>query len=164
MLSRFLHFIDTNSQPNGRQVGSHGPLFFLSPKFDRINAPSKNDAGKPGEWKRRSLVYEFNRTLDVGESISNGTAKNWLKQFRQKHAISPLRTDYCSMCAECQEQKKRLKAISKRLQANGNSDEEQIREYQTLAESYQLLSEEHKMDAARELKYYRQQVNVSRFS
>ncbi len=164
LLSRFLHFIDTNSQPNGRQVGSHGPLFFLSPKFDRINAPSKNDAGKPGEWKRRSLVYEFNRTLDVGESISNGTAKNWLKQFRQKHAISPLRTDYCSMCAECQEQKKRLKAISKRLQENGNSDEEQIREYQTLAESYQLLLEEHKMDAARELKYYRQQVNESRFS
>lgn len=163
LLSRFLNFIDTNSQPNGRQVGSHGPLFFLSPKFYRINAPSKNDANKSEEWKRRSLVYEFNRTLD-GESISNGTAKNWLKKFRPKHAISPLRTDYCPMCAECQEQKKRAEAIFKRLQENGNSNEEQMREYQILAESYWLLLAEHKMEAARELKHYRQQANDSRFS
>lgn len=164
LLSRFLDFIDTNSQPNGRQIASHGPLFFLSPKFDRMNAPSKNEANKSEEWKRRSLVYEFNRTLDVGESISNGTAKNWLKQYRPKHAICPLRTDFCSMCAECQEQKKRAEAIVKRLHENGNSSEEQIREYQTLADSYWLLLEEHKMEAARELKYYRQQANLSRLS
>jgi len=162
--SLFLDFIDMNSQPNGRHIGSHGPLFFISPKFDRINAPSKREIDKSEEWKRRSLVYEFNRTLDAGESISNGTAKNCLKQFRPKHAISPSITDYCPMCAECQEQKKRAEAISKRLQENGNSNKEQIREQQTLAESYWLLLEEHKMEAARELKKYRQQSNESRFS
>jgi hypothetical protein len=91
LLSRFLNFIDTNSQPNGRQIGSHGPLFFLSSKFDRINAPSKKDSKKPENWKQRSLVYEFNRTLCSGESISNGTAKNWLKQYRPYHAICPLK-------------------------------------------------------------------------
>lgn len=164
LLSRFIDFIDTNSQSNGRQIGSHGPLFFLSPKFNRINAPSKNEANKSEEWKRRSLVYEFNRTLNVGESISNGTAKNWLKQYRPKHAICPLRTDYCAMCAECQEQKKRAEVIIKRLLENGNGNEERIREYQTLADSYWLLLEEHKMEAARELKYYRQQANLSRLS
>jgi len=68
------------------------------------------------------------------------------------------------MCAECEEQKKRAEAIFKRLQENGDSSEEQIREYQTLAESYGLLLEEHKTEADRELKYYRQQTNKSRFS
>jgi hypothetical protein len=68
------------------------------------------------------------------------------------------------MCAECQEQKKRAEAIFKRLQENGNSNEEQMREYQILAESYWLLLAEHKMEAARELKHYRQQANDSRFS
>jgi hypothetical protein len=162
LLSRFLDFVDTNSQPNGRQVGSHGPLLFFSPKFNRINAPSKSDADKAEQWKRRSLVYEFNRSLDDGESISNGTAKNWLKLYRPKHAISPLRTDYCEICAECQEQKRRAEAICKRLQQNGNGNQERICECQTLAESYGLLLEEHKMVANRELQYYRQQTNESR--
>ena len=72
LLALFLEFIDNNSQPNGRRVGSHGPLFFLSAKFDRINAPSVAEVGKPEQWKRRSLVYEYNRTLEDNNSISNG--------------------------------------------------------------------------------------------
>jgi len=163
-LSIFLDFVDTNSQPNGRQVGSHGPLFFFCPKFDRINAPSKSEVDKPDQWKRRSLVYEFNHTLDVSESISNGTAKSWLKLYRPKHAISPQQTDYCVICAECQEQKRRAETTCNRLQQNGNGDEERMRECQTLAESYGLLLEEHRMEADRELRYYRQQANKSRSS
>jgi hypothetical protein len=164
LLPRFLKFIDTNSQPNGRQISSHGPLFFISPKFARINAPSRNEANKPEQWKRRSVVYEFNRTLNDGESICNGTAKKWLKMYRPKHAISPLRTDYCQMCAECQEQKRRAEAICNRLQQNGNGDEHRIRECQTLAESYGLLLEEHRMEANRELCHYREQTSESRSS
>lgn len=162
LIPRFLEFIDTNSQPNGRQISSHGPLFFLSPKFDRINSPSKMEANKPEHWKQHSLVYEFNRTLGEGESISNGTAKKWLKIYRPKHGIAPLMTDYCQMCAECQEQKRRMEAIYKRLQQNGNGDEDRIREFQNLAESYRLLLEEHKMEANRELHHYRQQTKQSR--
>ncbi len=158
----FLSFIDNNSQSNGRRVGSHGPLYFLNSKFDRINTPSLSCADKPETWKRRSLVYEFNRTLEGNTSISNGTAKKWLKSFRPKTAISPQKTDYCEMCAECQEQKRRHETISMRLQQEGNGNEAEIRENQALAESYGLLLEEHKMDAGFELGHYRQKTSDSR--
>lgn len=162
LLLHFLEFIDNNSQPNGRRVGSHGPLFFLNSKFDRLNAPSTGESTKPEQWKRRSLVYEFNRTREDGKSISNGTAKKWLKMYRPKHTISPKKTDYCEMCVECQEQKRRHEIISMRLQQEGNGNENEIRENKALAESYGLLLEEHKMDAANELEHYRQQTNNSR--
>jgi hypothetical protein len=162
LLPRFLAFIDNNSQPNGRRVGSHGPLFFLNSKFDRINAPSVSEAGKPEQWKRRSLVYEFNRSLDNNKGISNGTAKKWLRAYRPKHAICPKKTDYCEMCVECQEQKRRHETISMRLRQNGNGNEDEIRESEALAESYGLLLEEHRMDAGRELLHYRQQTKESR--
>ena len=162
LLTRFLEFIDNNSQPNGRRVGSHGPLFFLNSKFDRINAPSASEAGKPDQWKRRSLVYEFVRTLEENKSISNGTAKKWLKMYRPKHAICPKKTDYCEMCVECQEQKRRHETISMRLQQEGNGNEDEIRENKALSESYGLLLEEHKMDAANELDHYRHQTKKNR--
>ncbi|MCP4112723.1 MAG: hypothetical protein GY749_45545, partial [Desulfobacteraceae bacterium] len=162
LLPRFLNFIDNNSQSNGRRIGSHGPLFFLSSKFDRINAPSVSKADKPEQWKRRSLVYEFNRTLDGNKSISDGTAKKWLKTYRPKHAITPKKTDYCEMCAECREQKRRHETVSMRLQQNGNGNEDEIRENQALAESYGLLLEEHRTDADNELRHYRQQTDKCR--
>lgn len=162
LLPRFLDFIDHNSQPNGRRVGSHGPLFFLNATFDRLNAPSVSEVGKPEPWKRRSFVYEFNRTLEDERRISNGTAKKWLKMYRPKHAICPKKTDYCEMCVECQEQKKRHETISMRLQQNGNGNEDEIREHIALAESYGLLVEEHRVDADSELQHYRQQTKKSR--
>jgi len=162
LLARFLEFIDNNSQPNGRRVGSHGPLFFLNPKFDRINAPSAREVGKAEQWKSRSLVYEYNRTLEDNKSISNGTAKNWLKLCRPKHSLCPRKTDYCEMCVECQEQKRRHETISMRLQQEGNGNEDEIRENKALAESYGLLLEEHRLDAANELEHYRLQTKKSR--
>ncbi len=162
ILPSFLAFIDYNSQPNGRKVGSHGPLFFLNSKFDRINAPSASEANKSEQWKRRSLVYEFNRTIEDNKNISNGTAKKWLKMHRPKHAISPRKTDYCQACVECREQKRRHETIAMRLQQNGNGDEKEIRENIALAESYGLLLEEHKTDAGSELRYYRQETDKCR--
>ena len=161
--SVFLEFIDSNSQPNGRRVGSHGPLFFLSSKFSRINAPSEREAaGKSGQWKQRSLVYEFNRTLEGNARISNGTAKKWLKAHRAQYAICPRKTDYCEICVECREQIKRHEVIAFRLRQEGNDSEERIRESEALAESYGLLLEEHRLDAANELENYRQRVKESR--
>lgn len=107
-------------------------------------------------------MYEYNRTLEGNKSISNGTAKKWLKIYRPKHTICPKKTDYCEMCVECQEQKRRHETISMRLQQEGNGNEEEIRENKALAESYGLLLEEHKMDAANELDHYRQKTNKSR--
>ena len=164
LLPSFLSFIDSNCQPNGRRVGSHGPLFFLNSKFDRINEPSVKEVNKSENWKRRSLVYEYNRTIEGGKKISNGTAKKWLKTYRPTHGISPKKTDYCEMCVECQEQKKRHETIAMRLQQEGNGSETEIRENQSLAESYGLLLEEHKMDAGFELGHYRLQTNKSRTS
>ena len=161
ILPLFLSFIDNNSQANGRRVGSHGPLYFLNSKFDRINAPSSREVNKPENWKRRSLVYEFNSSLENDKSISNGTAKKWLKIYRPKHAISPKKTDYCEMCVECLEQKRRHETIALRLQQEGNSSEKKILENQALAESYGLLLEEHKMDAGFELEHYRKQTKQS---
>ena len=162
LLALFLEFIDNNSQPNGRRVGSHGPLFFLNAKFDRINAPSVAEVGKPEQWKRRSLAYEYNRTLEDKNSISNGTAKKWLRIYRPKHTICPKKTDYCEMCVECQEQKRRHETISMRLQQEGNGNADEIVENKALAQSYGLLLEEHRMDATNELEHYRQQTNKSR--
>jgi len=162
LLPLFLSFIDNNSQSNVCQVSSHGPLYFFNSKFDRINTPSASEADKPENWKRRSLVYEFNRTQTSNKSISNGTAKKWLKTYRSKHALSPKKTDYCEMCAECLEQSRRHETISIRLQQEGSGGENEIRENQALAESYGLLLEEHRMDASFELDDSRLQTKKSR--
>ena len=162
ILPQLLSFIDNNCQPNGRRIGSHGPLYFFNSKFDRINAPSSSETGKPENWKRRSLVYEFNRTIESTKSISNGTVKKWLKTHRPKHAISPQMTDYCETCAECQEQKRRHETISIRLLQEGNGSESEIRESEALAESYGLLLDEHRMDAGFELDHYRKQTKSIR--
>lgn len=84
------------------------------------------------------------------------------ENIQTKHTIAPKKTDYCEMCAECREQKRRHATVSMRLQQNGNSDEDEIRENQALAESYGLLLEEHRMDAGNELRHYRQQTDKSR--
>ncbi|MCP4337032.1 MAG: hypothetical protein GY679_04275 [Mycoplasma sp.] len=162
LLPRFLNFIDNNSQSDGRRIGSHGPLFFLSSKSDRISAPSVSKADKPEQWKKRSPVYGFDRTPDGNKSISDGTAEKWLKTYRPKHAVTSKKTDYCEMCAECREQKRRHETVSMRLQQNGNGNEDEIRENQTLAESYGLLPEEHRTDAGSELRHCRQQTGKCR--
>jgi hypothetical protein len=160
LLKQFLEFIDNNSQPNGRRVGSHGPLYFLNSKFTRINTPSASETGKPEQWKGRSLVYEYNRTLRDNEHISNGTAKKWLKEYRPKCAICPQKTDYCEMCVECQEQVRRHETIAMRLRQEGNGIESEIRENEALAESYRMLLDEHRQDAANELQHYKERIRV----
>ena len=37
----FLEFVDSNTQPNGRQAGSHSAQYFFIPKFTHIAAPRK---------------------------------------------------------------------------------------------------------------------------
>ena len=49
-----------------------------------------------------------------------------------------------------------------RLQQEGNGNEDEIRENKALSESYGLLLEEHKMDAANELDHYRHQTKKNR--
>ena len=37
----FLEFVDMNSQPNGRNSGSFGALFYFLPKFTRIGSQNR---------------------------------------------------------------------------------------------------------------------------
>ena len=39
VMSEFLSFVDTNSQPNGRQAGSYSAQFFFLPKFTVVATP-----------------------------------------------------------------------------------------------------------------------------
>lgn len=155
VFEQFLDFVDNNSQSNGRRIGSHGPLYYFNSKFTRVNAPSASETNKPEAWKSCSLVYEFNRTIESGDAISNGTAKKWLKEHRPRHAICPRKTDYCEMCAECRQQESRHSTIAMRLRQEGDGDEDEIRENEALAESYKILLNEHRLDASNELQHYK---------
>ena len=39
VIADFLEFVDVNSQPNGRQTGSHHAQYYFLSKFTRINPP-----------------------------------------------------------------------------------------------------------------------------
>ena len=63
---------------------------------------SKKDVAHSEERKQRSVVEEltvYKRKKGKG-GCSNGSAHNWLKQFRPKVAICPHKLDYCDTCAK----------------------------------------------------------------
>ena len=61
--TRFLEFVDNNSQPNGRDLNSYGPTRYFLPKFTTIQAPK---AGVRNYEQRllTSLTGEFNRAQE----------------------------------------------------------------------------------------------------
>ena len=93
MQEDFLHFVDLNSQPNGRSSGSFGPTYYLLPKFATIQTPKK-DAANYEERCQASLVGEFNRCqLECGkQTISNFSTSTWLKKHRPKTCHLPSQT------------------------------------------------------------------------
>ena len=112
ILQDFLQFVDTNSQPNGRQSGSYSVQYYFLPKSTRID-PLKVESEKERsslvsefnqaqrEKERSSLVSEFNqaqREQGKPEVKSGSTVHNWLKKHRPKHVLCPHMTDYCDTC------------------------------------------------------------------
>ncbi len=75
----FLKFVDNNSQPNGRCVGSYSAQYFFLPQFTRIDPPRRGEKGFE-EKEKSSLVEQFNRVQkQIGETtISGTTARKWL--------------------------------------------------------------------------------------
>ena len=98
---RFLEFVDTNSSPNGRKEGSHGPTFYFNPKITMMRTPDK----KISQYSYKcahSVLFEFNRSLEEDglRAISVGTFYSWLKQHRPYIGICPSQSDYCDRCKE----------------------------------------------------------------
>jgi len=100
----FLNFVDCNVQPNSRSADSSGPTHYFVSAFITIQVPKKGVANFE-ERKARSVVGEFNRIQEENgkQGCSNGSASNWLKEFRPKVAICPHKLDYCDTCAKYRE-------------------------------------------------------------
>jgi hypothetical protein len=152
----FLHFVDTNSQPNGRNASSFGAQFYFLPKYSRIGEPKKGEQGS-AEKVDRSVICEFNRVQAEcnGEGCSERSAFRWLKEHRPKHAICPPRTDYCDLCKELNEGINRQKTILQRLRHSGNCSDTQLREHEAILDKTKEDLSTHKLRAQKALEHYR---------
>ena len=106
---------------------------------------------------KRSVVAAFNSAQEkLGRgTCSSAAASTWLKENRKKHAISPQKLDYCDLCVEYKEQAKRYRQIANRLRESGSAAETEVEANYSLANSYDELPHEHKLDAKKILDHYR---------
>ena len=154
---KFLDFVDSNSQPNGRQLDSRNPTHYLSPKFTTITTPKEGVHNYESRLST-SLLGEFNRIQEeIGEStISNYSASTWLKTDRPKIAIYPHKVDYCDKCAMIKSKiQEKQTTINRKLQS-GNALLEEIK---AIEEEKQVLENElqtHRDVARDSLQYYKE--------
>ena len=102
--------------------GSHGKSYYFDRRFTQIRTPNVDDP--QFEYKcKRSVLYEFNRTLtsDGLGSISVGTMFNWMKKYRPYVGICPSMSEYCDTCKEKNEEISRYKQIITRLIQSGHA-------------------------------------------
>ena len=156
VMAQFLEFVDTNSQPNGRQAGSYSSHFFFHPKFTRI-APPREGEKNYEEKAQSSLVYEFNRIQKgMGRQTCGSTAATeWLKQHQPKVALHPSMTDYCDTCKYLKEQLSRNQAIINHSQQSGSVPEIQVRSLQATKRDLEKELAEHKEIATKSREYYK---------
>ena len=126
-MANFLEFVDSNSQPNGRQAGSYSAQYFFHPKFTRV-APPRIGEKNYDQKASTSIVAEFNR---VQREMDRGTcgptaASEWLKAHRPKVALHPSMTDYCDTCKNLKEELSRHQAIINRLHQSGSTSESDL--------------------------------------
>ena len=151
----FLRFVDQNRQPNGRKSGSHGATHYFLPKFTTMRMPS-HGVLHYDEKMATSFVGEFNRTQRESGKMecSNGSAWNWLKQDRPKHALYPHESDYCDFCAEKNEEIKRQQTTLNRIRQSGNASEEEQQVIESDIAEVQDNLQKHKVEATRSLENY----------
>ena len=147
---QFLAFVDANIQPNGRKADSSGPTHYFVPTFTTVQTPKK-DVSNYQERVKRSVVGEFSRVQaeEGKEGCSNGSASNWLRQYRRKVAICPHKLDYCDTCAEFNEQIRAKQTTLNRILQTGSSSEEDVESLKEEIKSLQSALEEHKTIALR---------------
>lgn len=152
----FLKFVDNNSQPNGRCVGSYSAQYFFLPQFTRIDPPRRGEKGFE-EKEKSSLVEQFNRVQkQIGETtISGTTARKWLLEERPKWALCPSMTDYCDHCKEFQEKISRIRATINRKTQSGNADSSELLTLQAELVGLEDELKSHKEDAKEGRVHYR---------
>ncbi len=93
---KFLEFVDSNTQPNGRSADSKGPTHYFLPSLLQSKHP-RFDVTHYEERLARLIVEEFNRVqLESGEDeCSNSSSHNWLKAHRPKVGSCLHQEDYC---------------------------------------------------------------------
>lgn len=153
---QFLQFVDVNSQPNGRQSGSYGALFYFLPKFTRIGEPKKSEKNYTDKVEH-SLLCEFNRVQEEEGrgKCSERSAFRWLKEDRPRHAICPPRTDYCDRCKELKEEMNRQKTVLQRLRHVASCSDTELLSHERLQEEAAEKLIEHKRIAQKALEHYR---------
>ena len=160
VMAQFLDFVDSNSQPNGRQAGSYSAQFFFLPKFTRIATPRDGEKNYD-EKSRSSLVAEFNRVQrESGRQTCGSTAAvEWLKKHRPKVALHPSMTDYCDTCKYLKEQLSRNQAIINRQQQSGSALEENLRSLESTKDNLERELQSHKDTATKARDYYKQMTD-----
>ena len=157
--AEFLSFIDENSQPNGRRLDSRNPTHYFLPRFTTISVPKKSDP-KYDEKLRTSLVSEFNRTQsELGKAtISDFSARKWLKEERPKYAIYPHKVDYCDSCAIYKKDIQAKQQVINRLKQS-SGEAEDIQQAESEKQEIEAALKKHKDEARESLACYRSMID-----
>ena len=144
----FLHFVDNNSQPNGRSADYHGPTRYFISKFTTIQSPKK-DVHNYAEHLQRSVIGQFNAAQrEMGkDGCSNGSSYNWLHKHRPKVAISPHKLDYCDTCAKHNIDIHAKRTTLNRIRQSGSASAEDQRNIEDEIKSLEDSLEEHRTKA-----------------
>ena len=154
---KFVEFVDSNSQPNGRRLDSRNPTHYFLPTFTTISAPKKHVHNYDNRLAT-SLVGEFNRIQveDGSSTISDYSALTWLKKERPKHAIYPHKADYCDYCAKIKATiQEKLTSVNRKLQS-GSAVATKIAQLEKEKQTLEDKLQEHKDVARESLQYYRE--------
>ena len=85
---------------------------------------------------------------------SDGSAWNWLKQDRPKHALYPHKSDYCDFCARKSEEINRQRTTLNRIRQSGSSSEEDQKAIEEEIKRLDDLHKKHEADATLSLEHY----------
>ena len=156
---RFLSFIDSNSQPNGRSDDSYGPTQYLIPKFVTIQAP-KTEIRNYGERCKTSLTCVFNQLQQESglPMASSSSISTWLKQLRPRLALYPHKNDYCDTCAGMKNDISAREMSMKRLTQSGSAGEESLLQLESEIASLRESLDEHKKHALESRTSYNEDV------
>ena len=92
----------------------------------RASPSLKTSDPKYQEKLQSSLTGEFNRAqAEMGkQTISDFSARSWLKSGRPKHAVYPHKVDYCDTCASFKVQIQSKQQVINRLMQTGEGCKE----------------------------------------
>ena len=153
---KFLHFVDNNSQPNGRHLDCHNPTHYFLPTFTTITTPKRGVRDYENRLQT-SVAGVFNHLQsECGEpTISNFAACSWLKAERLKLAICPQELDYCDFCADTKCKMKEKQTTINRKKQSGSVESGTLESLEKEKEELADSLRDHKEVARESLQYYK---------